>query len=102
MKSLGNTALIFSAIGAIPKYDMMSNYTLKLPEQLIYVRDKTKAIKSKQEVVMFIAENSEQDLSEAFHILSLACGVDPVFAAAIINEVDDNNCMKYILGSISH
>lgn len=58
----------------------------------------TLASKSVSEAVIFITKNTDNDLTEAFQMLGLACGVDPVFAAAIINE-DKNDCMKELMAS---
>ncbi|CAD8067964.1 unnamed protein product [Paramecium primaurelia] len=97
-------AIFAAAIAGIGKYDKFDWYKDKQPEQIRNRSDTIQKLsqKSVDKALLYIAQTSDQDVQEAFSLLQLAAGINPVLVSAIFNDNQNSNpCLQQILQSES-
>lgn len=80
---------MFAAIAAFAKYDYHDRYAKRQPEYIKHKMNKVAALsaKSDEKALLFIAESSEQDLTEGYLMLQMATGINPILTGAIMGNV---------------
>ncbi|CAD8153469.1 unnamed protein product [Paramecium pentaurelia] len=97
-------AIFTAAIAGIGKYDKFDQYKNKQPEQIRNRSDVLQKLsqKSVDKALLYIVQTSDQDIQEAFSLLQVSTGINPLLVSAIFNEnYNSNTCLQQLLQSES-